>query len=187
MEGNESAKNIVRAFAKEEAEIKKKFMEQPVVKEKPEEEVKPTEKKSADKSTSIAHVDDWSNWKPPTISSANDPFESQIGLRQTKQRMERQSQSHDQEPKKKAAIPGTYIEEEKEEGRVIIPTKFQNPNSPKPDRPEEEIENISNKNEDEKIPQEEKKFIKPQKKQVETKLEIDKIIKYYATKDQPHH
>ncbi|MBW0587581.1 hypothetical protein O181_127296 [Austropuccinia psidii MF-1] len=119
MEGNESAKNIVRAFAKEQAELNKKFMEKPIVKEKPEEEVKPTEKKSEDKSTSIAHVEDWSNWKPPTISSANDPFESHIGLRQTKQRMERQSQS--QEPKKKAAIPGTYIEEEKEEERVIIP------------------------------------------------------------------
>ncbi|MBW0550636.1 hypothetical protein O181_090351 [Austropuccinia psidii MF-1] len=100
MEGNESAKDIVRAFAKEQAELNKKFMEKPIVKEKPEEEVKPTEKKSEDKSTSIAHVEDWSNWKPPTISSSNDPFESHIGLRQTKHRMERQSQN--QEPKKKA-------------------------------------------------------------------------------------
>ncbi|MBW0534598.1 hypothetical protein O181_074313 [Austropuccinia psidii MF-1] len=89
--------------------------------------------------------------------------------------MERQAQN--QEPKKKAAIPGTYIEEEKEEERVIIPTKFQNSNIPKPDQPEEEIENIVNKNEDEEIPKEEKKFRKPPKKQVETKLEIDKIIK----------
>ncbi|MBW0560114.1 hypothetical protein O181_099829 [Austropuccinia psidii MF-1] len=32
MEGNESAKNIVRAFAKEEAELNKKSMEKPVVK-----------------------------------------------------------------------------------------------------------------------------------------------------------
>ncbi|MBW0495506.1 hypothetical protein O181_035221 [Austropuccinia psidii MF-1] len=89
--------------------------------------------------------------------------------------MERQAQN--QEPKMKAAIPGTYIEEEKEEERVIIPTKFQNSNIPKPDQPEEEIENIANKNEDEEIPKEEKKLRKPQKKQVETKLEIDKIIK----------
>ncbi|MBW0557890.1 hypothetical protein O181_097605 [Austropuccinia psidii MF-1] len=89
--------------------------------------------------------------------------------------MERQSQS--QEPKKKVAIPGTYIEEEKEEERVIIPTKFQNSNIPKSDQPEEEIENIANKNKDEEIPKEEKKFREPQKKQLETKLEINKIIK----------
>ncbi|MBW0488837.1 hypothetical protein O181_028552 [Austropuccinia psidii MF-1] len=87
MEGNESVKNIVRAFSKEQSELKKKFMAKQVVKPKPEEEVKPTEKKSEDKSTSISHVEDWSNWKPPTISSANDAFESHIGLRQTKQRM----------------------------------------------------------------------------------------------------
>ncbi|MBW0532584.1 hypothetical protein O181_072299, partial [Austropuccinia psidii MF-1] len=149
MEGNESAKNIVRAFAKEQAKINEKFMEKPVVKQKQEEAVKTTEKKSEEKSTSIAHVEDWSNWKPPTISSANDPFESHIALRQTKQRMERQAQN--KEPKNKAAIPETYIEEEKEEERVIIPTKFHNSNIPKPDQPEEEIENIANRNEDEDI------------------------------------
>ncbi|MBW0543389.1 hypothetical protein O181_083104 [Austropuccinia psidii MF-1] len=99
-------------------------MEKPTVKPKTEKEVRPTENKSEDKSTSTSHVEDWSNWKPPTISSANDPFESHIGLRQTKKRMERQAK--DQELKKKETIPGTYIEEEKEEERVIIPTKFQN-------------------------------------------------------------
>ncbi|MBW0497937.1 hypothetical protein O181_037652 [Austropuccinia psidii MF-1] len=124
MEGNESAKNIVRAFAKEPAELNKKFMEKPVIKPKPEEDVKPTGKKSEDESTSIEHVKDWSNLKPPTISSAKDPFKSHIQLRQNKKRMDRKAQI--QEPKKKAAIPGTYIKEEKEEERVIIPTKFQN-------------------------------------------------------------
>ncbi|MBW0572630.1 hypothetical protein O181_112345 [Austropuccinia psidii MF-1] len=124
MEGNESVKDIVRAFAKELSELNKKFMDKTTLKTKPEEEVKPTEKKSQDRSTSIAHVEYCSNWRPPTISSGNDPFESHIGLRQTKQRLERQSQN--QEPKKKAEVPGTYIEEEKEEERVIIPTKFQN-------------------------------------------------------------
>ncbi|MBW0567077.1 hypothetical protein O181_106792 [Austropuccinia psidii MF-1] len=89
--------------------------------------------------------------------------------------MERQAQN--QEPKKNKAIPGTYIEEEKEEERVIIPTKFQNSNIPKPDQPEEEIENISNNDEYEEIPKEEKKLRKPQNKKAETKLEIDKIIK----------
>ncbi|MBW0516580.1 hypothetical protein O181_056295 [Austropuccinia psidii MF-1] len=175
MEGNESAKNIVRDFSKEKAELNQKFMEKPNIKPKPEEEVRPTEKKSEDKSTSIEHVEDWSNWKTPTISSANDPFESHIELRQTKQRTERQAQN--QEPKKKAAIPGAYIEEGKEEERVITPTKFQNSNIPRPDQPEEEMENIANKNEDEEIPKEEKKFRKYQKIQVETKLEIEKIIK----------
>ncbi|MBW0506866.1 hypothetical protein O181_046581 [Austropuccinia psidii MF-1] len=85
-----------------------------------------------------------------------------------KTKVERQAQN--QEPKKKADIPGTYIEEEKEEERVIIPTKFQYSNIPKPDQPEEEIENIAHKSEDEEIPKEEKKFRKPPKKQVATKL-----------------
>ncbi|MBW0549260.1 hypothetical protein O181_088975 [Austropuccinia psidii MF-1] len=135
MEGNESVKDIVKTFAKEQAELNKKFLENSSVKPKPEEDVKPTEKKSEDKSTSIAHVEYWSNWKPPTISSSNDPFKSHIRLRQNKKRMERQSQNP--EPKKKEEIPGTYIEEEKEEERVIIPTKFQNSNISKPDQPEE--------------------------------------------------
>ncbi|MBW0503375.1 hypothetical protein O181_043090 [Austropuccinia psidii MF-1] len=89
--------------------------------------------------------------------------------------MERQAQN--QEPKKKEAIPGTHIEEERKEERVIIPTKFQNSNSPKPDQPEEEIENISNENDDEEIPNKEKKFRRSQKKQVETKFEIHKVFK----------
>ncbi|MBW0587474.1 hypothetical protein O181_127189 [Austropuccinia psidii MF-1] len=180
MEGNESAKNIVRAFAKEQSELNKKFMEKPIVKEKPEEEVKPTEKKSEDKSTSIAHVEDWSNWKPPTISSANDPFESHIGLRQTKQRLERQSQN--QEPKKKAAIPGTYIEEEKEEERVIIPTKFQNSNIPKPDQPEEEIENIANKDEDEEISKEERSSENLQRNKLKQNWKLTKLLRKLCNK-----
>ncbi|MBW0467770.1 hypothetical protein O181_007485 [Austropuccinia psidii MF-1] len=122
-------------------------MERPEVKQKQEEEVETTEKKSEDKSTSIAHVEDWSHWKPPTISSANDPFASHIGSRKAKRIIERQAQI--KKPKKKEAIPGTYIEEEKEEERVIIPTEFQHLNIPKPDKPEEEIENIGNRNEDE--------------------------------------
>ncbi|MBW0465118.1 hypothetical protein O181_004833 [Austropuccinia psidii MF-1] len=42
MEGNEISKDIVRAFAKEQAELNQKFMEKPTVKSKPGEEVKPT-------------------------------------------------------------------------------------------------------------------------------------------------
>ncbi|MBW0488164.1 hypothetical protein O181_027879 [Austropuccinia psidii MF-1] len=89
--------------------------------------------------------------------------------------MERQAQN--QEPKKKEAIPETYIEEEKEKQRVLIPATFKNSNIQKPDQPEEEIKNIAKKNEDEELPQEEKKLRKPQKKKAETKSEIDKIIK----------
>ncbi|MBW0466366.1 hypothetical protein O181_006081 [Austropuccinia psidii MF-1] len=86
-------------------------------------------------------------------------------------------QAQNQEPKKKAAIPGTYIKEEKEEERVINHTKFQNINIPKPDQPEEVIGNIPNKKKEEYISKQEKKVSKPQKKQFETKLKIDKIIK----------
>ncbi|MBW0460851.1 hypothetical protein O181_000566 [Austropuccinia psidii MF-1] len=107
MEGNESAKDIVSALAKAQAELNNKFMRKPVVKHSPEGEVNPTEEKS----TLIAHVEYWSYWKPPTISSANDPFESHIGLRNTKKRMERKAQN--QETKKRADNPGTYFEEEK--------------------------------------------------------------------------
>ncbi|MBW0586383.1 hypothetical protein O181_126098 [Austropuccinia psidii MF-1] len=101
MEGNESAKDIVRTFEKEQAELNKKLMENSAVKPKPEEEVKPTEKKSEDKSTSIAHVEDWSNWKPPTISSSNDPFKSHIGLRQNKKEWKDNPKIKSQRRKKK--------------------------------------------------------------------------------------
>ncbi|MBW0481170.1 hypothetical protein O181_020885 [Austropuccinia psidii MF-1] len=80
-------------------------MDKPSVKPKPEDNIKFTEKRSEEKLTSIAYVEDWWNWKPPTISSANDPFESHIGMRQTKQRMERQAQHPF--PTKKVIIPGT--------------------------------------------------------------------------------
>ncbi|MBW0461888.1 hypothetical protein O181_001603 [Austropuccinia psidii MF-1] len=45
MEGNQSAKNIVRNFSKEKADLNKIFMEKPTLKPEPEEEVKTTEKK----------------------------------------------------------------------------------------------------------------------------------------------
>ncbi|MBW0504928.1 hypothetical protein O181_044643 [Austropuccinia psidii MF-1] len=84
MEGNEIVKDIVRDFAKGQEELNQKLMEKHVVKQKPEEEGKPTEKRSEKKPTSIEHFEDWSNWKPPTISSANYQFVTHIRLRQTK-------------------------------------------------------------------------------------------------------
>ncbi|MBW0478682.1 hypothetical protein O181_018397 [Austropuccinia psidii MF-1] len=92
------------AFAREQEELNRKFMDKPTLTLKPEEEVKSAESEPEDKSTSISHVEDWLKWKPPTISSVNDPFESHIELRKTKQRMGRKAQN--QEQKKKAAIPG---------------------------------------------------------------------------------
>ncbi|MBW0474032.1 hypothetical protein O181_013747 [Austropuccinia psidii MF-1] len=73
MEANEISKDIVRAFEKENTELKKKFMDEPTVKQKQEEVVELTEKKSEEKLTYISNVEDWLNWKPPTISSVNDP------------------------------------------------------------------------------------------------------------------
>ncbi|MBW0472007.1 hypothetical protein O181_011722 [Austropuccinia psidii MF-1] len=70
--------------------------------------------------------------------------------------MERKAQNQTQEAKKKAAIPGTYVEEEKDEERAIIPTKLQNLNIPKPEQPEEEIENVAHKNGAEDIPKKRK-------------------------------
>ncbi|MBW0582012.1 hypothetical protein O181_121727 [Austropuccinia psidii MF-1] len=86
--------------------------------------------------TAIAKIEDWGSWQPPTISSANDPFLNNYGLRNTKQRSSR-NEHPTQEPtkslpktmgtklKKKLNIRGAYIEDE--HGTVektIIPTKF---------------------------------------------------------------
>ncbi|MBW0486470.1 hypothetical protein O181_026185 [Austropuccinia psidii MF-1] len=74
--------------------------------------------------TSIAKAENWGSWQPPTISSANDPFLNNYGLRNTKQRSSR-NENPSQEPtnslpkkmetplKKKPNIPGAYIEDEK--------------------------------------------------------------------------
>ncbi|MBW0460874.1 hypothetical protein O181_000589 [Austropuccinia psidii MF-1] len=91
MEGNESVKHIVRAFEKEQEELNKKFMEKSVFKQKTRRRGSAHEKKSEDNSTSIAYVEEWSNWIQPTISSPNDPFESHIRLRKKKPQMEIQA------------------------------------------------------------------------------------------------
>ncbi|MBW0478186.1 hypothetical protein O181_017901 [Austropuccinia psidii MF-1] len=79
--------------------------------------------KKNDISTAIAKIEDWGSWQPPTISSANDPFLNNDGLRKTKQRSSI-SEHPSQEPtkslpttmetplKKKPNIPGAYIKDE---------------------------------------------------------------------------
>ncbi|MBW0522908.1 hypothetical protein O181_062623 [Austropuccinia psidii MF-1] len=131
MEGNVSAKDIVRDLEKEQEELNKKFMEKKTVQSKPEEEMQDIPKKPKEKLTSIAHVEKWSYWKPHTISSENDPYESNIGLRKTKRLLERQNQSQSEEVKKKFPMPGTYIEEKKEREKIMIQNKFKNSNTPK--------------------------------------------------------
>ncbi|MBW0469848.1 hypothetical protein O181_009563 [Austropuccinia psidii MF-1] len=56
VEGNESAKDIVRDFSKEQAALNRKLMEIPSIKPNTEEEVIFTEKRLEDRSTSIANV-----------------------------------------------------------------------------------------------------------------------------------
>ncbi|MBW0592153.1 hypothetical protein O181_131868, partial [Austropuccinia psidii MF-1] len=85
-------------------------------------EVNIIQAKKNDIATAIAKIEDWGSWQPPTISSANDPFLNNYGLRNTKQRSSRNEQPS-QEPtksspktmetplKKKPHIPGAYIED----------------------------------------------------------------------------
>ncbi|MBW0509223.1 hypothetical protein O181_048938 [Austropuccinia psidii MF-1] len=90
-------------------------------------------------STAIAKIEDWGSWQPPTISSANDPFLNDYGLRNAKERSSR-NENPSEEPtkalpktmetplKKKPHIPGAYIEDEQGTGeKTIIPTKFKKP------------------------------------------------------------
>ncbi|MBW0512491.1 hypothetical protein O181_052206 [Austropuccinia psidii MF-1] len=94
--------------------------------------------KKDDSATAIAKVEKWGNWQPPTISSANEPFLNNYGLRNTKKRTSRTeitnqdaSRSHpkgEKLMKKRPNIPGAYTEDEqKEEEKTIIQTKYKKP------------------------------------------------------------
>ncbi|MBW0588315.1 hypothetical protein O181_128030 [Austropuccinia psidii MF-1] len=91
-----------------------------------------------DSATAIAKVENWGIWKPPTISTANEPLLNNYGLRNTKQRTSRTENTNQdalrshpkvETPiKKRPNIPGAYIEDEKkEEEKTIIPTKYKKP------------------------------------------------------------
>ncbi|MBW0508977.1 hypothetical protein O181_048692 [Austropuccinia psidii MF-1] len=94
--------------------------------------------KKDDSATAIAKVENWVIWKPPTISSANEPLLNNYGLRNTKERNSRAKNTNQKSLRshskvktpinKRPNIPGAYIEDyKKEEEKKIIPTKYKKP------------------------------------------------------------
>ncbi|MBW0527419.1 hypothetical protein O181_067134 [Austropuccinia psidii MF-1] len=135
-----SPKKLVEDFANEQEELTK-IRKENEAKESTlqSKEVNIIQAKKNDISTAIAKIEDWGSWKTPTISSANDPFLNNYGLRNNKQRSSR-NEHPSEEPtksllktmktplKNKPNIPGAYIEDE--HGTVeetIIPNKFKKP------------------------------------------------------------
>ncbi|MBW0589558.1 hypothetical protein O181_129273 [Austropuccinia psidii MF-1] len=117
-DGKISPKKLVEEFAKEQEELIKKRKENEAKESKHQpKEVNIIQAKKNDIATAIAKIEDWGSWQPPTISSANDPFLNNYGLRNTKQRSSR-NEHPSQEPtkslpkimetplKKKPNIPG---------------------------------------------------------------------------------
>ncbi|MBW0476506.1 hypothetical protein O181_016221 [Austropuccinia psidii MF-1] len=90
-----------------------------------------------EKVTAIAQIEEWGNWNPPEISSPNENLQTNVGLRRTTQRAERQEiQSQTQQEDKtethkrfRKNIPGAYHEEdeEEEEIRALIPKNTRKP------------------------------------------------------------
>ncbi|MBW0583086.1 hypothetical protein O181_122801 [Austropuccinia psidii MF-1] len=73
-------RELVREFAKEQAELTKKLMEKSATASKPKiEEPNIIELKKEEAKAAIAKVEDWGNWQPPIISSVNDPFSAIMG------------------------------------------------------------------------------------------------------------
>ncbi|MBW0533328.1 hypothetical protein O181_073043 [Austropuccinia psidii MF-1] len=94
--------------------------------------------KKYDSATAIAKVENWGSWKPPTISSANEPLLNNYGFRNTKERSSRVENTNQDSLRlnskvktpinNRPNIPGAYIEDEKkEEEKTIIPTKCKKP------------------------------------------------------------
>ncbi|MBW0563406.1 hypothetical protein O181_103121 [Austropuccinia psidii MF-1] len=173
-------RELVREFAKEQAELTKKLMEKSATASKPKiEEPNIIELKKEEAKAAIAKVEDWGNWQPPIISSVNDPFSSNYGLRNTKQRSTRQEnpiqeniRSHSKEVEtpimKKQNIPGAYIEDDaKTENKTIIPTKY------KKHKVQDEEEGLVKKSQNDNI----ENIIEP------TKIELNKNIIKEEKKD----
>ncbi|MBW0498733.1 hypothetical protein O181_038448 [Austropuccinia psidii MF-1] len=91
--------------------------------------------KKDDSATAIAKVENWGNWQPPTISSANEPFFNNYGLRNTKERNSREENTNQDALRSHSKVKtpinkrsnrlGAYIEDEqKEEEKTIFPTKY---------------------------------------------------------------
>ncbi|MBW0563276.1 hypothetical protein O181_102991 [Austropuccinia psidii MF-1] len=87
-------------------------------------------------------MENWGEWQPPLISTGREPLGYAYGLRNTKQRTENEDKAKAQsqplperevnEPqdilKRKTSIPGGFIEnDDKEEEKVIIPTRYKSP------------------------------------------------------------
>ncbi|MBW0561167.1 hypothetical protein O181_100882 [Austropuccinia psidii MF-1] len=132
-------KKLVEEFAKEQEEPTKKMKEDEAKESIPKsKEMRIIQLKKDDSATALAKVENWGNWKLPTISSANEPFLNTYGLRNTKQRSSRTKinsqdalRSHSKGEtriNKRTNTPGAYIEDEKkEEEKKIIPTKYKKP------------------------------------------------------------
>ncbi|MBW0490468.1 hypothetical protein O181_030183 [Austropuccinia psidii MF-1] len=128
-EGPQSAKELVKIFAKEQEDFRAKIMEQSNLPPK-KQEITIIEQSKGEKATTIDQREEWGNWKSPQISPENKNIQINVGLRQTRQRASRQeSQSQTQKEDKnethkpcKKKIPGAYHEEDEaeEEIRVLI-------------------------------------------------------------------
>ncbi|MBW0469793.1 hypothetical protein O181_009508 [Austropuccinia psidii MF-1] len=120
--------------------------------------------KEKEKPTAFISMDNWGDWDPPYISTGlEEPFGNAYGLRNTKQRIENQEKSKAQplpseeiiHPKctikKKTSIPGGFIEEEEaEEEKVIIPTKYKSSKPEEVVKPPEPTKSKPNTSEKEK-------------------------------------
>ncbi|MBW0583228.1 hypothetical protein O181_122943 [Austropuccinia psidii MF-1] len=88
-EGTKSPKDLVREFDKEQEEISNKIIEKEKPLSRPEDQnIVVLEKE--EKEFSIAQVEDWGNWEPPTVSSPTEMLETHETLRQTKKRLANQ-------------------------------------------------------------------------------------------------
>ncbi|MBW0471275.1 hypothetical protein O181_010990 [Austropuccinia psidii MF-1] len=85
-DGKASPKELVEEFPKAQ-ELTKKRKENEVKESLPKQKkIKLIQLKKDDISFAIEKIEDWGSWKPQTISSANDSFHDNYGLRNTKQR-----------------------------------------------------------------------------------------------------
>ncbi|MBW0472220.1 hypothetical protein O181_011935 [Austropuccinia psidii MF-1] len=86
-DGKTSPKKLVDEFAKEQKELTEKRKENEAKESThKKKEVNIIQARKNYISTAMAKIEDWESWKPPTISSANDPFLNNYGLRNKKQR-----------------------------------------------------------------------------------------------------
>ncbi|MBW0528445.1 hypothetical protein O181_068160 [Austropuccinia psidii MF-1] len=99
-EGPTSEKELVKQFAKEQEELKKRMVEKSNSPPNKQEKTVIEESKGG-KAAAISQIEEQGNWKPPQISPTNENIQINVGLRQTRQRASRQeSQSQTQKEDK---------------------------------------------------------------------------------------